>query len=80
MTRLSGNSWTPNESRESYDTPTQPNGDIGSNQQGKPIKTVIGIAVLVVLALVLSRMNPVPHDTANAPSITTGQAVDANAR
>lgn len=80
MTRLSGSSWTPNREREGYDDPAQATDDVGYNQQNKPVKAVIGIAALVVLALVLSRMNPAPHDAANAPAITTGQSFSPDSR
>jgi len=41
---------------------------------------LIGIALLVVLAVALARMNPTPHDVSNNPAITTGQTTGTSAR
>ena len=41
-------------------------------QRGKPIKAMIGVALLVVVAVLLSRMHPVPHVVPD-PSVTSGQ-------
>ena len=50
------------------------------NQQGKPVKALIGIALLVVFAVVLARMNPVPHESTSAPAWTTGQSTGSGSR
>ncbi len=50
------------------------------NQQSKPVKALIGIVLLVVLAVVLARMNPAPHETSIAPSWSTGQTTGSGAR
>lgn len=50
------------------------------NQQGKPVKALIGIALLVLLAVVLARMNPVPHESTSAPAWTTGQSTGSGSR
>ncbi|CAN5223012.1 hypothetical protein BH10PSE10_BH10PSE10_07030 [soil metagenome] len=76
----SENSWTTD--TEDYDTkqPERPNKNFESRELGKPMKTVIGIGLLVVVALALSRMHPVPHDVPDVPSWTTGQAAGADVR
>ncbi|MGL5168620.1 MAG: hypothetical protein ACRC9K_22290 [Afipia sp.] len=76
MTRTPETGWMPDSEKSGHDTP--PGEDFDINQQGKPMKTVIGVALLVVLALVLSRMHPAPHEIAD-PSVTTGQVTDMNA-
>lgn len=47
--------------------------------EGKPIKAAIGVGLLVVLALILSHMHPVPHEIAADPS-TMGQITTEHAR
>lgn len=51
-----------------------------TRQSGKSIKTVIGVGLLAVVALVLARMHPVPHDIPDIPSWATEQPADSNAR
>lgn len=63
-----------------YDARVHTDNDFGDNHEGKPIKAVIGLALLVILALVLSRMDPVPHDASTTPSITTGQTTGTDPR
>lgn len=79
MTRTSETGWTPDSEKSGHDTPSYSGKDFDVNQQGKPVKAVIGVAVLVVLALILSRMNPVPHEMSD-PSVTTGQTTGTIAR
>lgn len=80
MSRTSGTGWMSDNDHHGYDEPEQTSDDFEFNQRGKPLKAVIGVAVLVVLALVLSRMNPTPHEAANPPSITTGQSTNTESR
>ena len=80
MSRTSENSWTPDTADYVGDPPADRNKDFGSRKLGKPIKTMIGVGLLVVVALVLSRMNPVPHDIPEVPSWTTGQTSGTDAR
>lgn len=76
---ISGDDWTTADKKRGYDEPAQTSDDF-AHQRGKPIKAVIGVAVLVVLALVLSRMNPAPHEVSNTPAMTTGQTTGTSAR
>ena len=78
MTQVHGRSWTSDDEKAGYDAPAASNEGFGSKHQGKPVKTVIGIALLVILALVLSQLNPTPHDISN-PSMT-GQTTGTDAR
>lgn len=70
--------WTPDSERRDADV-SPPKSDFESRHRGKPVKAVIGVGLLVVLALVLSRMHPAPHDIPDH-SATTGQADSANPR
>lgn len=79
MTRTSETGWMPEGGKRGHDTPVNSGEDFDLNQQGKPVKTIIGVALLVVLALVLSQMHPVPHQIA-APSVTMRQMTGAIAR
>jgi len=79
MTRTSETGWMPESEKRGHDTPVNSGEDIGLNQRGKPVKTVIGVVLLVVLALALSRMHPVPHEMSD-PSVTTGQTTGTIAR
>ncbi len=79
MTRISETGWIPDSEKSGHGTPVESGKDFDLNQQGKPMKAVIGVALLVVLALILSRMNPVPHEISD-PSVTTGQATGTNDR
>ena len=42
-----------------------------SCQRNKPMKAMVGVGLLVVLALILAHMHPVPHEIQNPPSIST---------
>jgi hypothetical protein len=75
---LSGNDWSSDGKKGGYDEPIQTSKE-SESQQGKPIKAVFGVALLVVLALILARMHPVPHDVSN-PAVTTGQTTGSSAR
>jgi len=46
----------------------------------KSIKTLIGIALLIVFAVVLARMNPAAHETSSVPAWTTSQTIGSAAR
>ncbi|MDO8979990.1 MAG: hypothetical protein Q7V17_12245 [Afipia sp.] len=76
---LSANNWSSDSKEGGYDEPIQTSEEF-EYQQGKPIKAIIGIALLVVLALVLSRMNPAPHAISNNPAVTTGQTTGSATR
>lgn len=80
MTHMPGSSWVPDDKQDSYDKPASINEDFEYRQEGKPVKAVIGVAILVVLALILSRMNPAPHDMSNTPAATSGLATGADSR
>lgn len=79
MSRMSGSDWMSDGKKGAYDEPVQTSEEF-EYQQGKPIKALIGIALLVVLAVALARMNPAPHEVSNTPAITTGQTTGAGAR
>lgn len=71
MALISGNKWASDKDKRGYaDAP-----DIYENfelsQRNKPLKAMIGVALLVALALILARMHPVPHEIPNPPSIST---------
>lgn len=74
MTRTHS-SWT----SDGPDSPPETASDFDRRHEGKSVKAVIGVVLLVVLALVLSRMHPVPHEIPD-PSVTTGQASGASIR
>ncbi len=64
-----GNRWASDKNKRGYaDAP-----DIYENfefsQRNKPLKAMIGVALLVALALILARMHPVPHEIPAPPSI-----------
>lgn len=80
MSRTSGTGWTSDKDHHGYDEPEQTSEELEFNQSGKPLKAVIGVAVLVVLALVLSRMNPASHEASSPPSVTTGQSTGTGSR
>ncbi|MCR6736260.1 MAG: hypothetical protein NVV83_20190 [Afipia sp.] len=79
MTRTSENGWTSDHEKRGYDLPLDTQKDFDS-QRDKPMKAVIGIALLVVLALALSRMHPVPHDVPDDSAAATGQITGAGGR
>jgi hypothetical protein len=76
---MSGSDWMSDGKKGVYDEPAQ-TGEEFEYQQGKPIKALVGIALLVVLAVALARMNPAPHETSNTPGITTGQTTGTGTR
>ncbi|MES2602525.1 MAG: hypothetical protein V4602_17125 [Pseudomonadota bacterium] len=75
---LSANDWSSDSKKGGYDEPIQTSEEF--DQQGKPIKALIGVALLVVLALVLARMSPVPHEVSTNPAVTTGQTTGPSVR
>jgi hypothetical protein len=79
MSRTSEN-WMPDSHKPGADVSPFSKSDFDSRQQGKPMKAIIGIGLLVVLALVLSRMHPAPHDIQNNSAMTTGQAIGVTPR
>ena len=79
MTRRSETGWMPDSKRSGHDTPSYSSKDFDINQQSKPMKAVIGVAVLVILALVLSRMHPAPHEVSD-PSVTAAHTTGTIAR
>ncbi len=79
MTLMTGKDWPPDGKKGAYDETTQTSDEF-EYQQGKPIKALIGIVLLVVLALVLSRLNPAPHETSSNPAVTTGQTTGSATR
>lgn len=78
MTLMSGNDWSTDGKKSVYDEPAG-TGEF-ENQKGKPIKALIGIALLVVFAVVLARMNPAPHETSSAPAWTTNQTTGSSSK
>lgn len=78
MTLMSGNDWPSDGKKSAYDEPTGTSKF--ENQQGKPVKALIGIVLLVVFAVILARMNPVPHETASTPAWTTNQTTGSGTR
>lgn len=74
---MSESNWTSVNEKGGYDAPGRSNGEIEYSQRDKPIKAVIGIAVLVVLALAFSLMNPAARDVSHAPVTTTGETTGA---
>lgn len=79
MNRMSGSDWMSDGKKGVSDEPAQASEEF-AYQQGKPVKALIGIALLVVLAVALARMSPAPHDVSNNPAITTGQTTGTSAR
>jgi len=76
---LSANNWSSDSKEGGYDESIQTSEEF-EYQQGKPIKALIGVALLVVLALVLARMNPAPHEVSTNPAVTTGQTTGSSVR
>lgn len=76
---LSANDWSSDGKKGGYDDPVQASEGF-EYQQGKPVKALIGIALLVVLALVFSRMHPAPHDMSGNSAVTTGQTTGSTTR
>ena len=72
MAHVPGRNWASDDEKKRYTARAATNEDFGSKHQDKPVKAVIGIALLAILALLLSQLNPAPHDVSNTSSITTG--------
>ncbi len=79
MTLTTGNDWSSDGKKGGYDEPVQTSEEF-EYQQGKPVKALIGVALLVVLAVALARMNPAPHEASNTPAVTTGQTTGSSNR
>ncbi|NGX99676.1 MAG: hypothetical protein G4V63_32160 [Candidatus Afipia apatlaquensis] len=79
MNRMSGSDWMSDGKKAVYDKPAQASEEF-EYQQGKPVKALIGIALLAVLAVALARMHPAPHDVSNTPATTTGQTTGTSTR
>ncbi len=79
MAFTTGNDWSSEGKKGGYDEPIQ-TGEEFEYQQGKPVKALIGVALLVVLAVVLARMGPTPHEVSNTPAVTTGQTTGSSTR
>ena len=79
MALMSGNDWSSDGKNGARQKPAG-TGEL-ENQMGKPVKALIGIALLVVLAVVLSRMHPAPHEISSNPAMTTtGQTTTGSVR
>jgi len=78
MALMSGNDWSSDGKKGVYDEPAGT--DDFDKQQGKPVKALIGIALLVVFAVILARMNPAPHETSSTPSWSTNQTIGSEAK
>ncbi len=76
MTNFSGNGWSSN-SHDDFSASPQTRSDYEFQQQNKPGKALVGIAILVALTIALAFMHPASHDTASTPSIVrdSGSAV-----
>lgn len=79
MTLMSGNDWSSDGKKGGYDEPVQTSEEF-EYQQGKPIKALIGVALLVILAVALARMSPAPHEVTNNPAMTTSQTTGSSNR
>lgn len=69
MALMSGNDWSSDGKNGAREEPVRTS-EL-ENQLGKPVKALIGIALLVVLALVLARMHPAPHEISGDLGMTT---------
>lgn len=70
MTHIAGDGWISDKAKNTdVDDPQSSSKDFHHKQQGKTMKAAIGIAILVVVALVLSWVHPVSHSS--SPSIIT---------
>lgn len=69
MTTFSGNDWgSHSESKYSSASP-QTTDEFEFNQRGKPMKAIIGLAVLVAFAVALAFFKPASDNMAKAPSL-----------
>ena len=71
MALISGNRWASDKDKRGYADAPDIYESFEFSQRNKPLKAVIGVALLVALALVLARMHPAPHEIQNPPSIST---------
>jgi hypothetical protein len=71
MALISGNRWASDKDKRGYADAPDVYEDFHFTQRNKPLKAMIGVALLVALALILARMHPAPHEIQNPPSIST---------
>ncbi|WP_424630914.1 hypothetical protein [Bradyrhizobium sp. SYSU BS000235] len=71
MALISGNRWASDKEKRGYADAPDIYEDFHFTQRNKPLKAMIGVALLVAFALILARMNPVPHEIQNPPPIST---------
>jgi hypothetical protein len=79
MVLMSGNDWSSDGQKRGYDEPIQTSKEF-EHQQGKPIKALIGVVLLVVLAVALSFMRPAPHAVSDNPAVTTSPTTGSSNR
>jgi hypothetical protein len=70
MPRVAENAGTPNADRRD-DSLARMNAEFEDNQRGKPLKALIGLGILIVVALVLARVDRDRHVAAPPPSAIT---------
>jgi hypothetical protein len=70
MPRVAENAGTPNADRRD-DSLARMNAEFEDNQRGKPLKALIGLGILIVVALVLARVDRNHHVAAPPPSAIT---------
>ncbi len=70
MALISGNRWASDKNNRGYADAPDIYEDFHLTQRNKPLKAIIGVALLVALALILARMHPAPHEIQNPPSIS----------
>lgn len=80
MNRMSGSGYMSDGKKSRYDEPTKASDVFDDTQRGKPLKAVIGVILLAVLAIVLARMNPAPHESRSPSAPITQQTTGASAR
>lgn len=71
MALISGNRWASDKDKRGYADAPDVYEDFHFTQRNKPLKAVIGVALLVALALILARMHPAPHVIQSPPSYST---------
>jgi hypothetical protein len=70
MPRVAENAGTPNADRRDHSL-AQMNAEFEDSQRGKPLKTLIGLGILIVVGLVLARIDRDHHVAAPPPSAIT---------
>lgn len=66
MTNLSGNGWG---SQDDLSRTPSPSDEFDYNQEGKPTKAIIGLAILVALGIGLAFFKPTTDNVAKAPTV-----------